>query len=68
VNPRPDYPDDPWLLGKASIALNGGWMTDLITLVNCGSPHPVGNCNDIENPQFDTPASISWHLHPVFKK
>jgi hypothetical protein len=69
VKPHPDYPDDPVGLQKASIALNGPWMPDLITLVNCGSPFPTGDCNDIpENPQLDTPASISWHLHPVFKK
>jgi hypothetical protein len=68
VKPHPDFPDHPVFLKKASIALDGAWMPDLITLVNCGSPIPVGDCNDIENPQFDTPASISWHLHPVFKK
>ena len=53
---------------NALFTLNGGWMQELIILFDCGSPFPTGDCVEEDNPVFDTPASISWHLHPVFKK
>jgi hypothetical protein len=72
VLPHPDYePDNPWEWNKALVALNSPWMPDLITLVDCGSPVPLDpNCpgDGPPNPQFDTPASISWHLDPVYEK
>jgi hypothetical protein len=68
VQPRPDFPNDPEGAGEGAVALDSPWMGDLITLFECESPEPTGNCLKDQNPEFETPATFSWHLRPVFKK
>lgn len=64
--PRLDFPNEPTEGG--AIVLDSPWMGDLITLFECESPEPTGNCIDNPNPEFQTPAFFSWHLRPVFEK
>jgi hypothetical protein len=50
--------------------IGSGWTQHLVTLQQCGYllPPSGDNCADDMNPQLKTPASFSWHLHPVFDK
>ena len=68
VQPRPDFPNDPEVGRGGAVALDSPWMGHLITLFECDSPEPTGNCLNDQNPEFDTPATFSWHLRPVFMK
>jgi hypothetical protein len=69
VQPRVDFPNHPFGDVEGAVALDSPWMGHLITLFECDSPEPIGNClNNDQNPEFDTPATFSWHLRPVFKK
>jgi hypothetical protein len=68
VQPQLDYPNNPSGHSQGSVALDSPWMGHLITLFECHSPDPIGNCLTNQNPEFETPATFSWHLRPVFKK